>query len=86
MSSPRFEIVRTDAGWHVRFRAANGEPVMTSEIYTRRQAAVNAVEIALSAWAARVDPELDVGPVEARATKLGFGVDDVDERTTADTP
>lgn len=41
--SARFEIVRTDAGWHSRFRAANGRIVWTTEVYTRRNAAVLAV-------------------------------------------
>lgn len=30
----RFEIVRTDAGHHVRVIGANGEPLMTSEVLT----------------------------------------------------
>lgn len=42
---PRFEIVRTDAGWHARFVAANGQTVWTTESYTRRRAAVRAVSV-----------------------------------------
>jgi uncharacterized protein YegP (UPF0339 family) len=34
---PRFEIVRTDSGWHARFRAANGRVVLSSEVYTRAE-------------------------------------------------
>jgi uncharacterized protein YegP (UPF0339 family) len=34
-----FELVRTDAGWHVRLVGMNGEIVMTSEVYTRRASA-----------------------------------------------
>lgn len=34
-----FELVRTDAGWHVRLVAANGEIVMSSEVYTSRAGA-----------------------------------------------
>lgn len=30
----RFEVVRTDAGHHVRVVGANGEPLMTSEVLT----------------------------------------------------
>lgn len=41
----RFEIVRTDAGWHARFRAGNGQTVWTTETYTRRRAATNAVTV-----------------------------------------
>ena len=40
---PRFEVVRTGAGWHARFRAANGQVVWTTEVYTRRKAAERAV-------------------------------------------
>jgi uncharacterized protein YegP (UPF0339 family) len=42
--NPRFEIVRTAAGWHARFRAANGRVVWVTEVYERRRAAVRAVE------------------------------------------
>jgi uncharacterized protein YegP (UPF0339 family) len=42
---PRFEVVRTDDGWHARFRAANGRIVWTTEVYTRRSAAVQALTI-----------------------------------------
>jgi uncharacterized protein YegP (UPF0339 family) len=42
---PRFEIVRTDAGWHARFRAANGRIVWTTEVYARRGKAVNAIQL-----------------------------------------
>lgn len=41
---PRFEVVRTDAGWHARFVAANGQTVWVTESYTRRRAAVRAIE------------------------------------------
>lgn len=34
-----FELVRTDAGWHVRLVGLNGEIVMSSEVYTRRATA-----------------------------------------------
>lgn len=42
---PRFELVRTDAGFHARFRAANGRVVWTTEVYKRRGKAVKAVEL-----------------------------------------
>lgn len=47
MSAPRFEIARTDAGWHARFIAANGKTVWVTESYRRRKAAVNAIEVIL---------------------------------------
>lgn len=43
--SARFEIVRTDAGWHSRFRAGNGQIVWATEVYTRRRAALRAMEV-----------------------------------------
>lgn len=48
--SARFEIVRTDGRgddktqpWHARFVAANGRIVWTTETYSRRGAALNAI-------------------------------------------
>ena len=41
--SARFEIVRTDAGWHARLRAANGKTIWSTEVYTRRTTALNAI-------------------------------------------
>lgn len=48
-NSARFEIVRTldtlsgHSHWHTRFRAANSRIVFTSETYTRRAGAENAI-------------------------------------------
>ena len=41
----RFEIVRTRAGYHARFRAGNGRIVWWTEVYGKRIAAVRAVEL-----------------------------------------
>jgi uncharacterized protein YegP (UPF0339 family) len=41
----RWEVVRTAAGFHVRFRASNGRIVLSSEVYTRRERALRAVEL-----------------------------------------
>ena len=42
--APRFEVVRSDAGWFARFIASNGREVWrTSEVYARRRAADTAV-------------------------------------------
>lgn len=38
--SGRFEVVRTDAGHHVRVVGANGEPLLTSEVLTSQANAV----------------------------------------------
>lgn len=34
-----FELVRSDAGWHVRLVGTNGEIVMSSEVYVHRVSA-----------------------------------------------
>lgn len=43
MRAARFEVVRSDAGWHARFRAANGRIVWWTENYPRRRIAYKAV-------------------------------------------
>jgi uncharacterized protein YegP (UPF0339 family) len=43
---PRFEVVHTGPRqFHARFRAANGEIVWTTETYTRRRTAWDAIEL-----------------------------------------
>jgi uncharacterized protein YegP (UPF0339 family) len=42
---PRFEVVHSDAGFHVRFRTSNGQILFTSEVYKRRRAAHRAILI-----------------------------------------
>ena len=42
---PRWELVTTDAGHHVRFRSSNGRIVVSSEVYRRRRDALRAIEI-----------------------------------------
>lgn len=80
MSDPRFEIVRGDSGFHVRFRASNGRVVLSSEIYARRRAALAAVAticgepVYLSPFAET--PEVDWRGNRERPTE----VRDVDER------
>ena len=43
--APRFEIVRTHAGHHARYGAANGRIVWTTEVYTRRGRALDAIQL-----------------------------------------
>lgn len=40
-----WEIVRTEAGYHLRLVGANGEPVATTEVYTTRETALMALSI-----------------------------------------
>jgi uncharacterized protein YegP (UPF0339 family) len=45
MTVPRFEIVRSSAGFHARFRSSNGNIIMSSEVYARRRGALRAAEL-----------------------------------------
>jgi uncharacterized protein YegP (UPF0339 family) len=47
-----FELVRTDAGWHVRLVAANGETVMSSEVHPDRRDAEHVYRLCRGARAA----------------------------------
>lgn len=71
MSRGRFEIVRTNAGHHVRIVGANGEPLATSEVLgdnvTAHHNAEAIVEIVLDA----LDSQSGAG---------GWDVRQVDER------
>lgn len=69
MAEPRFEVVRSNHGWHARFRASNGRVVWWTETYTRRRAALAAVALIDTAGAADA----------ARPSRIG----DVDERGAA---
>lgn len=42
---PRWEIVTTPAGIHVRYRASNGRIVASSEVYDRRRDALRVIEL-----------------------------------------
>jgi uncharacterized protein YegP (UPF0339 family) len=55
---PRFEIVRTDAGWHARFRASNGRIVWTTETYQGNRRAVHAIEL-ITGSEVRVSPHAE---------------------------
>lgn len=46
---PHWEIVRTDAGWHVRFRANNGHILLSSEVYTDRRRATRCITLTAGA-------------------------------------
>jgi uncharacterized protein YegP (UPF0339 family) len=87
--SARFEIVRGDAGHWVRFIAANSRTVFTSETYTRRAGAENAI-LSIGTALGIIAPELveNVPDREwflkstmARRSDLGVRVSFVDERT-----
>lgn len=46
---PRFEVVRSDAGWFARFVAANGAKVWQTEVYVRRRGALRAIDMLTTA-------------------------------------
>jgi uncharacterized protein YegP (UPF0339 family) len=71
MSKGRFEIVRTNAGHHVRLIASNGEPLSTSEVLSSEAVARDNIDAQVEAM------EDATGPGNARAR---WGVLVVDER------
>lgn len=93
MSSARFEIVRTDAPqpWHARFRSANGRVVWTTENYTRRTAALAAIESMALEFGYRVETTQELSGSQRRldlahaihpSAGWGIKVRDIDERYT----
>lgn len=63
---PRFELVHTDAGWHARFRAANGRICWWTETYARRRAALRAVALLDTAAAAEAAAPTRIREVDER--------------------
>ncbi len=79
----RFEIVRSDAGWHARLRAGNGRIVWVTESLTRRRAAVQAVEF-ITGRAIYKSPHTEHPEVDwAGNRETPTEVHDVDERGAA---
>lgn len=81
MSAPRFELVHTDAGFHARTIAANGEPILTSEVHPRREDARNAIRVTAQLFS--VTPVFfdQVGGVMyVHAAGMRVELRDVDER------
>lgn len=40
----KFVIKQSDAGWHFVLKAANGEVVATSQVYTEKASAIKGIE------------------------------------------
>lgn len=53
----QWKKVKTDAGWHVRLVGANGEIVLSSEVYTREDTADEALEIAERSFEPEPEPD-----------------------------
>lgn len=82
---PRFEIVRTDAGWHARYKSANGEKVWTTEAngYRKERTAIAAIE-SFTGYEVTVQPNTENLEVYKWDIKLGLvllEVRRVDERS-----
>lgn len=56
---PRWELVRTAAGWHARFRSSNGNVIVSSEVYKKRADAFRAVDLVLRPTYGWVEVESD---------------------------
>jgi uncharacterized protein YegP (UPF0339 family) len=44
----QWQSVHTDEGWHLRLVAANGEIVLTSKVFTRKEAVLESFGITLN--------------------------------------
>ena len=71
-----WERVHTDAGWHLRLKGANGEPVLTSEVYIDPRSCENALEVAIRA----------IGLTDVYTVSIGGLLADVDERASTEEP
>ena len=65
----RFEIVRTDAGFHVRIIGANGEPLAASEVLESRAAAEQNVDAVITVVKATSVKGVEVRHIDARGKK-----------------
>lgn len=94
----RFEIVQTDAEqpWHARLLGNNGETVMHTENYAKRDAAASAVAVAAEAFGITMSRPPEQGDPETQGIGLlgeapsghvyCFDVRDVDERAAQPEP
>lgn len=85
MSSPRFEVVHTKAGFHARFITANGRTQWWTESYLRRRNAVAAIE-RICAAPVLTSPFADHPEVMWAGSVQPTEVRDVDERPEPPAP
>lgn len=76
-----WQRVRTESGWHLRLIGANGEPVLTSEVYTDPRTVTNALILIYRTAGADLDTEL-APPDRLTAWANDHALVDVDERGT----
>lgn len=74
--SARFEVVRTTAGHHARFRARNGQVVWVTETYRRRAPILRAIEL-VTGYTPR---QVDDGRWFVRTARGEIEIRDCDER------
>ena len=73
--SARFELVRTDAGWHTRFVSRNGRVILSSEVYQRKSSAKNGLWSLAEGFSPTGQVWFDEGPYtpDSKATiRTGF--------------
>lgn len=68
MSRGRFEIVRTDAGFHVRTIGGNGETLQTSEVLEDRESAEKNIDAVIRVVRDTGVKGVEVHHVDARGT------------------
>jgi uncharacterized protein YegP (UPF0339 family) len=68
----KWEVVRTDAGWHLRMKAGNGEIILSTETYNERRDAVHALNL--------VTASVIADQYEFLNTPAGLAYVEVDER------
>ena len=85
MTSPRFEVVHTKAGFHARFITANGRTQWWTESYNRRRNAVAAIELICGA-PVLTSPFADHPEVMWAGISQPTEVRDIDERPEPPAP
>ena len=81
---PRWEVVTSDAGHHVRFRASNGRIVVSSEVYANRRAALRAIQLVTGFEVVAYQDGLEVGTTWTVDMDGLLEVREVDERGGSD--
>ena len=80
---PRFEVVRSDAGWFARFVGANGRKVWQTEVYARPLAAFHAIALITGEPVRVHNGGFEVKSWALAPETVHLEVREVDERTGA---
>lgn len=68
--SGRFEVVRTNAGHHVRVVGANGEPLLISEVLTSEKNALANIDAVIDIVKSAPPQGLPVGVLDERGEEV----------------